>query len=199
MDAFVEEDGTIKTYKFADYNIDNIKTGRSLLLLYRVTGKKKYFKAAELLRKQLQEHPRTKDRSYWHKKIYPHQVWLDGLYMGMPFYTEWATLFNEDDVYADVANQFTHIEKVARDKKTGLIYHGWDESREQQWANKETGNSAHFWGRALGWYGMAMVDVLEDFPVNHPQRKEILDVLNRFAAAIANVQDKKTGLWYQIL
>lgn len=199
IDTYVENDGTIKTYKLHDYNIDNIKTGRSLLLMYRVTGKKKYFKAAEHLRKQLAEHPRTKDSSFWHKKIYPHQVWLDGLYMGMPFYTEWATLFNEEDIYADVANQFTHIEAVARDKKTGLIYHGWDESREQKWANKETGNSPHFWGRAMGWYGMAMIDVLQDFPENHPKRKEILAVLERFAAAVTKAQDKKTGLWYQIL
>ncbi|WP_026905049.1 glycoside hydrolase family 88/105 protein [Pedobacter glucosidilyticus] len=199
MDMFVEADGTIKTYKLLDYNIDNIRTGRALLMLYRVTGKEKYYKAAAQLRKQLQEHPRTKEGSYWHKKIYPHQVWLDGLYMGMPFYAEWAQLFNEPEAFNDIANQFIHIEKVARDPKTGLIYHGWDESREQRWSNKETGNSPHFWGRAMGWYGMAMVDVLDHFPVNHPKREEIVAVLNRFAAAIEASQDKKSGLWYQVM
>jgi unsaturated rhamnogalacturonyl hydrolase len=199
MDSFVEEDGTIKTYKFADYNIDNVRTGRSLLLLYRVTGKQKYFKAAQNLRRQLEEMPRTKDGSYWHKKIYPHQVWLDGLYMAMPFHSEWANIFQEPAAYNDIANQFSHIEKVARDEKTGLIYHGWDESREQRWANKETGNSPHFWGRAMGWYGMAMVDVLDDFPADHAKRKDIIDILNRFATAIEKVQDPKTGLWYQVM
>ncbi|WP_353135281.1 glycoside hydrolase family 88 protein [Pseudopedobacter sp.] len=199
MDTYIDETGNIKTYKFADYNIDNIKTGRSLLLLYRVTGKQKYFKAAAQLRKQLEEQPRTKAGSYWHKKIYPNQVWLDGLYMGMPFYTEWASMFNETKVYDDVANQFVHIEKEARDPKTGLIYHAWDESREQRWANKETGNSPHFWGRAMGWYGIAMIDVLEYFPKDHPGRKQIIDILNRFAEAVTKVQDKNSGLWYQVL
>lgn len=199
MDAFVEDDGTIKTYKFADYNIDNVRTGRSLLMLYRVTGKQKYFKAAETLRKQLAEQPRTKGGSFWHKKIYPHQVWLDGLYMGMPFYAEWASVFNQQEAFDDIAVQFADIEKEARDPKTGLIYHGWDESREQLWANKETGNSPHFWGRAMGWYGMAIVDVLDYFPKDHPKRKELINILNRFSEAVEKVQDKKTGLWYQIM
>lgn len=199
MDTYVDESGNIKTYKKEDYNIDNIKTGRTLLLLYRVTGKQKYFKAAAKLKEQLDDQPRTKAGSFWHKKIYPHQVWLDGLYMGMPFYTEWASMFNDTKIYEDVANQFVHIEKEARDPKTGLIYHAWDESREQKWANKEKGNSPHFWGRAMGWYGVAMIDVLDDFPLDHPGRKQIIAVLNRYADAIAKVQDKKSGLWYQVL
>ncbi|ADY53264.1 glycosyl hydrolase family 88 [Pseudopedobacter saltans DSM 12145] len=199
MDTYVDESGNIKTYKLEDYNIDNVKTGRTLLLLYRVTGKQKYFKAAEQLKKQLDQQPRTKAGSFWHKKIYPNQVWLDGLYMGMPFYTEWAYMFNETKIYTDVANQFAHIEKEARDPKTGLIYHAWDESREQRWANKETGNSPHFWGRAMGWYGIAMIDVLDYFPKDHPGRKQIIDILNRYAEAVTKVQDKKSGLWYQVM
>ncbi len=199
MDTFVEEDGTIKTYKFETFNIDNIRTGRSLLMLYRVTGKQKYFKAAATLKKQLEQQPRTKDGSFWHKQIYPHQVWLDGLYMGMPFLAEWGQIFQQSEVFDDIANQFAHIEKAARDKKTGLIYHGWDESREQLWANKETGNSPHFWGRAMGWYGMALVDVLDHFPADHPKRQELIDILNRFSEAVEKVQDKKTGLWYQVM
>ena len=199
MDSFVEEDGTIKTYKLADYNIDNVRTGTQLLLLYKVTGKKKYYLASATLRKQLKEHPRTKGGSFWHKKIYPNQVWLDGLYMGMPFYAEWASTFNEPEAFDDIANQFIDIEKVARDAKTGLIYHGWDESREMAWSDKATGNSPNFWGRAMGWYGMAIVDVLPNFPENHPQRKELLAILNRFATAIQNAQDQKSGLWYQVL
>jgi unsaturated rhamnogalacturonyl hydrolase len=199
MDSFVEEDGSIKTYKFETFNIDNVRTGRSLLMLYRVTGKAKYYKAAEILRKQLEQQPRTKDGSFWHKQIYPHQVWLDGLYMGMPFLAEWGQVFQQPEVFDDIANQFAHIEKEARDTKTGLIYHGWDESREQLWANKETGNSPHFWGRAMGWYGMAIVDVLDHFPKNHPKRQQLVDILNRFSEAVEKVQDKKTGLWYQVM
>lgn len=199
MDLFVEKDGSIKTYKLADYNIDNIKTGRSLLFLYESTGDEKYYKAAKLLRQQLKDHPRTKEGGFWHKKIYPYQMWLDGLYMGQPFYTEFANLFNDPEAYDDIANQFIIMENHARDPETGLLYHGWDESKEQQWANKTTGLSPHFWGRAMGWYGMALVDVLEIFPINHPKRKNLVDILNRFAAAVTSVQDPASGLWYQVL
>jgi unsaturated rhamnogalacturonyl hydrolase len=199
MDSFIEEDGTIKTYKLSDYNIDNVRKGTMLHLLYQVTGKKKYYIAATTLRKQLKEHPRTNGGSFWHKKIYPNQVWLDGLYMGMPFYAEWAATFHEPEAFDDIANQFIDIEKVARDAKTGLIYHGWDESKKMDWANKTTGNSPNFWGRAMGWYGMAIVDVLPKFPENHPKRNELLSILDRFAIAITSVQDQKSGLWYEVM
>jgi unsaturated rhamnogalacturonyl hydrolase len=199
MDSFIDNDCNIKTYKLADYNLDNIRNGHNLLMLYEVTGKKKYYTAALQLRKQLQEQPRTNGGSFWHKKIYPSQVWLDGLYMAMPFYAEWAADFDEPKAFDDIADQFTDIEKHARDVNTGLIYHGWDESKEQAWANKTTGNSPNFWGRAMGWYGMAMVDVLDYFPKDHPKRQEILAVLNRFAVAIQKAQDKKSGLWYEVM
>ncbi|GGH19574.1 glycoside hydrolase family 88 protein [Sphingobacterium alkalisoli] len=200
MDTYVDKEGNILTYKHDDYNIDNIKTGKTLLLLHNVTGQKKYFYAAQKLRDQLKTHPRTSDGiSFWHKKIYPQQVWLDGLYMGLPFLAEWAKLYNEPALYDDIINQFVHIEEKARDSKTGLIYHAWDESKSQLWANKETGNSKHFWGRAMGWYGLALVDVLEDIPQDHPRRKELLDILDRFVESIVRVADPKTGLWYQIL
>lgn len=199
MDNFIDDKGNINTYKLSDYNIDNIRNGYNLLLLYKVTGKRKYYLAAAQLRKQLKEQPRTSEGSFWHKKIYPNQVWLDGLYMGMPFLAEWAADFNEPETFDDVANQFIDIEKHARDINTGLIYHGWDESKEQAWANKTTGNSPNFWGRAMGWYGMAMVDVLDNFPKNHPKQAELIAILTRFATAIEKHQDKKTGLWYQVM
>ncbi|MBP8067125.1 MAG: glycoside hydrolase family 88 protein [Pedobacter sp.] len=199
MDFFVTNEGTINRYKQADYNIDNIKNGRTLLTLYKVTGQQKYFKAATLLWDQLQQHPRTKEGGFWHKKIYPNQMWLDGLYMGQPFYAEYAALVKNDKVFDDIANQFIWMEKNSRDAKTGLMYHGWDESKTEQWANKTTGRSPHFWGRAMGWYGMALVDVLDNFPVNHPKRKELLAILGRFAVAVQKVQDAKSGLWYDIL
>lgn len=199
MDYFIQDDGTIKGYRPDEYNIDHINNGKLALLLYRVTGKEKYKKAADLLREQLRTHPRTSEGGFWHKKIYPNQMWLDGLYMGAPFYAEYAKVFGEDTAFNDVARQFILMERHARDPKTGLLYHGWDESRQQQWANKKTGLSPNVWGRALGWYGSAMVDALDHFPANHPGRDSIIAILNRFASAITKVQDKKSGLWYDVV
>lgn len=198
MDVYVQENGTIKGYRPDEYNIDNINNGKLVLLLYQVTGKEKYRKAADLLRSQLRTHPRTSEGGFWHKKIYPGQMWLDGLYMGEPFYAEYAKLFHEDSAFNDITRQFVLIEQHARDAKTGLLYHGWDETRQQKWADKTTGRSPHIWGRALGWYGMAMVDVLDHFPAKHPGRDSIIAILNRFAKAVTSVQDKSTGLWYDI-
>ncbi|MBC7874611.1 MAG: glycoside hydrolase family 88 protein, partial [Ferruginibacter sp.] len=198
MDLYIQDDGSIRGYKPDEYNIDHINNGKLVLFLFQVTGKEKYKKAADLLREQLRTHPRTSEGGYWHKKIYPYQMWLDGLYMAQPFYAEYAKLFHEDTIFDDVARQFILMEKNALDKKTGLLYHGWDESREQQWANKATGQSPNFWGRSLGWFGMALVDVLDHFPANHPKRPELIAILNRFAVAVRKVQDAKTGLWYDV-
>jgi unsaturated rhamnogalacturonyl hydrolase len=199
MDYYVQNDGSIKAYESDEYNIDHINNGKLLLLLYRVTLKEKYLKAAKLLREQLKTHPRTHEGGFWHKKIYPYQMWLDGLYMGTPFYTEFAMLAKDDTAYNDIANQFIWMEKNARDIKTGLLYHAWDESRQQKWADPKTGRSPHFWARAMGWYASALVDVLENFPQDHPKRKELVDILNRLVTAIGKQQDKVTGLWKDIL
>jgi len=194
MDHFVQPNGTIRTYKPTEYNIDHVKNGRALLLLYKVTGQEKYLKAAQLLRHQLSTHPRTNSGGFWHKKIYPYQMWLDGLYMGQPFYAEYAEMANDIEAYNDIARQFILMERYSIDDKTGLLYHGWDESRQQAWADKKTGRSPHFWARAMGWYGMALVDVLEHFPENHPKRDSIVAILDRFAVAIEKVQDPKSGV-----
>ncbi len=199
MDSYLGKDGSINNYKQADFNIDNVKNGRTLLTLYKVTGQQKYFKAATLLWDQLQQQPRTKEGGFWHKKIYPNQMWLDGLYMGEPFYAEYAAMVKNEKAFDDIANQFIWMEKNSIDHKTGLMYHGWDESKTEQWANKTTGRSPHFWGRAMGWYGMGLVDVLDNFPINHPKRKTLLAILSRFAVAVQKVQDPKSGLWYDIL
>jgi unsaturated rhamnogalacturonyl hydrolase len=199
MDSFVDSSGTIRGYTGEENNIDNIKNGRSLLTLYKVTGQVKYLKAATLLWNQLKHHPRTSEGGFWHKKIYENQMWLDGLYMGEPFYTEYASLVKEEKAFDDIAKQFILMETHARDAKTGLLYHGWDESKQQQWANKTTGTSPHFWGRAMGWFAMALVDVLDYFPANHPKRAELLAILNRTIVAVQKSQDPASGLWYQIL
>ncbi len=197
MDFWLNEDGSHKDYDLTEYNIDHVTPGRAMLLLYKVTNDAKYKKSIDLFRSQLQTQPRTKEGGFWHKKIYPYQMWLDGLYMGEPFYAEYSQAFGEDN-WNDIADQFVWMEKHSRDAKTGLLYHGWDESRRQKWANKQTGTSPHFWGRAMGWYAMALVDVLDSFPKNNPRRAEIVAILNREAAAIAKYQDKD-GLWFDIV
>lgn len=199
MDYFVEENGNIRTYKIEDYNLDNILDGRMLLTLYKVTSKEKYYKAALILREQLKKQPRTNAGGYWHKKIYPHQMWLDGLYMAEPFHAEFAVDFHEPEAFKDIAQQFIVMEAKARDPKSGLIYHGWDESKEQKWADPKTGLSPHFWARAMGWYGMALVDVMERMPNNNPYKDSLKQILIRFVTAIKKVQDPATGVWYDIL
>ncbi|HLT88135.1 MAG TPA: glycoside hydrolase family 88 protein [Sphingobacterium sp.] len=199
MDQFVTEDGNIRNYRPEEYNIDHIKNGRSLLFLYKVTGKQKYLKASEKIYSQILTHPRTNEGGFWHKKIYPYQMWLDGLYMAQPFYTEYAALMGIDSAFDDIVNQFTYMENHARDEKTGLLYHGWDESRKEKWANPETGLSKHFWGRGIGWYVMALVDVLDYFPQEHPGREKLLQILNRTLIAVAKYQDPKTSVWYDIV
>jgi unsaturated rhamnogalacturonyl hydrolase len=199
MDLFVQEAGTVRTYEPEEFNIDHVAPGRNVLLLYNVTGKEKYFKASQLFRQQLREHPRTNEGGFWHKKVYPYQMWLDGLYMGEPFYAEYAKTFGEDTAFNDIARQFILMEKNSIDSKTGLMYHGYDESRQQKWADKTTGRSPNFWARAMGWYGMGLVDVLEVFPADHAKRNELIQILNRYAKSVSKVQDAKTGLWWDIL
>lgn len=198
MDHWIDENGNHKDYHLEEYNIDHVTPALAMMTLYRVTGQDKYKKMVELFRSQLKTHPRTNEGGFWHKKIYPYQMWLDGLYMGEPFYAEYSLVFGEDN-WNDIANQFVWMEKHALDPKTGLLYHGWDESKQQRWANKTTGQSPHFWGRAMGWYAMAIVDTLEHFPKEHPRRGELTAILDRLAIAIEKVQDPKTGVWWDIL
>ena len=199
LDYYVNADGKIKTYKIEDLNLDNISPGRVLLNIYNITKNEKYKKAADILREQLKKQQRTKEGGFWHKKIYPDQMWLDGLFMAEPFYAEYASLYDEKDSFNDIANQFLLIEKHCRDKKTGLYYHGWDESKSQKWADPETGTSPCFWGRAIGWYLMALVDVLDYFPQNHPQRNELLRIFRELSSSLINYRDPKLNLWYQVV
>lgn len=196
--SFVDPNGAIQGYKVDEYNIDNINPGKTVLALYSHTGDDRYRKAAALLRSQLDRHPRTSGGGLWHKQRYPHQMWLDGLYMGAPFYAEYALRFDQPNAFNDVAKQFELIAKAAYEPKTGLYYHGWDESKEQTWANKATGTSPNFWSRGIGWFGMALVDTLDFLPINHPSRPALIATLNQAAAGIAKYQDPKTGLWYQV-
>ena len=199
IDYFVGENGNIIGYKLTDYNIDRIRPGLNMLELYKRTGMGKYKTAAETLLAQMKEQPRTRSKGYWHKKIYPWQMWLDGLYMASPFLASYADLFGQPQWFDEAAFQLREVYRNTLDPKTGLVYHAWDESREQRWCNPETGQSKHFWSRGTGWYMMALVDVLELLPVNHPQRKWIIGILNDLSAALLKVRDERTGLWYQVL
>lgn len=199
MDAFVAPDGSIRTYRQDEYNLDQINQGKLLFLLYRATGDERYRRAAALLREQLRHHPRTSEGGFWHKLIYPHQMWLDGVYMAGPFMAEYAAEFAEPELFDETVREILLIERHTRDPYTGLLYHGWDESRQQRWADPVTGCSPHFWGRALGWYMMALVDVLDHLPAAHEQQPEVVAVLRRAAAAVVDVQDGASGVWYQVL
>lgn len=196
-DACIDSIGEIPSYKFEDYNIDMIEAGNILFSLYDTTKDERYLYAMQLLRKQLSEHPRTSEGGFWHKKRYPSQMWLDGLFMGAPFYTHYTVKFENGKNLDDVAKQFELIQKHALDTETGLLYHGWDESKAMDWANKETGTSPNFWSRSLGWYAMALVDVLDYFPKNHPKQPALVGYLNQLAEALVK-QQHASGLWYQV-
>ncbi|WP_159881310.1 glycoside hydrolase family 88/105 protein [Paenibacillus puerhi] len=199
MDLFVREDGSIDTYSLNEYNVDMINQGKSLFLLYEQTGQDKYRKAAERLVTQLKGHPRTREGGLWHKKIYPFQMWLDGVYMTSPFLAQYAQAYDEPEWFDDIANEILLMERVSRSPHTGLLYHGWDESREERWSDPVTGCSPHFWGRAVGWYMMAIVDVLDFLPEDHSQRGQIIGIFHRLSKAIVRVQDEESGLWYQVM
>jgi unsaturated rhamnogalacturonyl hydrolase len=203
VDRLIEADGTIKGFNIEDYNLDNINMGKVLFpLLAEATDprdRERYRHALQSLRGQLQAQPRTSDGAFWHKNIYPNQMWLDGVYMASPFLAQYGAVFHEPAAFDEVANQILLAEKHMRDPATGLLYHGWDESRAQRWANQRTGTSPMFWARAMGWYAMAVVDVLEQMPKDHPKRHLVLAVLRRLATAVASVQSKTTGVWWQVL
>ena len=199
-DAFIAPDGTIRGgYNKDDYNIDRINPGKPLFLLYAKTKDEKYREAIETLRQQMREHPRTSEGGFWHKKRYPYQMWLDGLYMGAPFLAQYAKTFHEPALFDDVINQYVLMEKHARDEKTGLLVHGWDEKRAQKWADPTTGRSPAFWGRAMGWYAMGLVETLDYVPLDHPRRGELIAILQRLAEAVVKVQDPNTGVWWQVV
>lgn len=199
VDYFVGPEDHIRTYRTREFSLDQINPGKLLFPLYHQTGDARYARAIDILIDQLQHQPRTESGNFWHKKIYPHQVWLDGLYMAAPFYAEYALTFNEPAIFDDITRQFILTEKLTRDPKTGLLYHAWDESRQQKWANPDTGCSPHFWGRGMGWYAMALVDVLDVLPTTHPNHPALVEILQRLSHALLRFQDPATGLWYQVV
>ena len=199
VDNFVSQDGSISTWKPEENQLDHILLGRQLLLLYGVTQDKRYAKAATLLYQQLLNQPRTQSGGFWHKQRYPNQMWLDGLYMAEPFYAEYASTFRHPEAFDDITKQFSLIEDRARDPKTGLLYHGWNETKQERWADPKTGDSSQVWARGMGWYLMALVDTISYYPEDDAGRKQLVGFLNRDAAAVARYQDGATGLWFQVV
>lgn len=197
--SFVNPDGTIHGYKLNDYNIDNITPGKVLLAaLARGEKNEAWTKAVETLRAQMATHPRTSEGGFWHKKRYPHQMWLDGLYMGSPFLAQYAVQFHEPALFDDVVKQILLMDRHAYDPATGLYWHAWDEAHAQDWADPKTGHSPNFWSRAIGWYGMAIVDDLDFLPVTQPEIDQIVNVLHRLADGVVKWQDPASGVWWQI-
>ena len=203
VDPCIAADGSIVGYKAETHTLDNIEMGRAVLFLYRVTSQPKYALAAKFLHDQLALQPRTPSGGYWHKQIYPNQMWLDGAYMAEPFRAQYAATFQSPADFDDIAKQLLLMDANMRDPDSGLLRHGWDESKQMSWADKTTGLSPEVWGRAMGWYAMALVDTLDWFPPSsdqsHPQRAALIAALNRTMAAVIEVQDAKTGLWWQVM
>lgn len=198
-DTMVRDDGSIVAYNLKDYSLDRINTGKILFRIYEQTKNGKYKKALDLLRRQLDTHPRNADGGFWHKKIYPHQMWLDGVYMEAPFYAEYAFRNNEVKDYPDIINQFITAASHTYDPENGLYRHACDVSRKERWADPVTGQSQHSWGRAMGWYAMAFVDALDFIPKHETGRDSMLVILNNVAVQLKRLQDSKTGTWYQVL
>ena len=200
IDFFVQEDGSIMTYDPKEYNLDNVNQGNNLFFLYDIFGDEKYRKAIDTIRSQLLTQPRTKEGNFWHKDIYPWQVWLDGTYMAQPFYMEYETRYNKMQGCIDSYKQFMNIKKHMRDEKTGLYYHGYDESRQMYWADPVTGCSPNFWLRAMGWFMVAMVDVLER--MDEQLYNEYRGIMAMFKQTIEDVhkfQDEETGMFWQVM
>ncbi len=198
-DTMIRNDGSIRDYDITAFNIDNIALGPVMIHLFEETGEDRFKKAFYTLNKQLHWQPQTTDGGYWHKLRYPWQMWLDGLFMGEPFQTEFAAKYGQPELFDNIVEQFVLAEEHTRDPETGLLYHGWDESHLQSWADKETGCSPHFWARAIGWYVMGIVDVLEYLPKDHPGHEQLITILDRTLSAVVKVQDPETATWWQIM
>lgn len=200
IDHRVREDGSISGYSVDEYNLDNVNAGKTLFALYDINGKEKYRRAIDLIYSQVQTQPRTAEGNFWHKKIYPNQVWLDGMYMAQPFYMEYETRFNGKKNYEDIFGQFHNVIEHMRDPKTGLYYHGYDASRTVFWCDKETGLSQNFWLRALGWYSMALLDTLDKCEVCRECEKEYEYLKQAFVDLTDSMLklQNESGLWYQL-
>ncbi len=199
IDSFVGKDGSIATYNPGHSSLEQVLLGRQLLLLYGVTEKEKYYLAAKSLRDQLAAQPANPSGGFWRSRSATDQMGLGDMYMAGPFFAEYAATFREPKDFATITRQFVLMDQHARDPKSGLLYHAWDANKEQDWADKHTGDSPTLWSRSMGWYFMGLVDTLPYYPINDPGRAQLLRILQNTAAAIVRVQDPHSGLWFQVL
>ena len=200
VDSFVTEDGTIVNYEKDKNSLDSMNAGKIFFFLYKETKEDKYYRAIEYIMKQLRSQPRTEGGNFWHKKIYPNQIWLDGLYMALPFYMEYETVFNKKENYNDIIKQFTNVRKYIFDDKKQLYYHAYDESRSQEWLDKETGLSKSFWLRSMGWYLMSLIDTIDAMSIEIFEAFKTLEGLFKEAVkGILQYQDKDNKMFYQII
>ncbi len=199
VDSYITDDGEIETYDVDIYNIDSINSGKMLIELFKDTGEKRYFLAAKRLREQLRYHPRLELGAFWHKQRYPYQLWLDGVYMGMPFLAEYTMLFEDGSALGEVIEEFRVVREHLRDAETGLYFHALDEKKIQVWADPATGLSHYFWARGMGWLAMAIVDTLDFIPKSHNrERQELIAMAKELADSLIRVQDNN-GVWHQII
>ena len=197
VDHFVREDGSIKTFDPERHSLDDINEGRVLFPLYARTGDQKYKKAARFLHERLQDQPRTAEGNYWHKRIYPNQVWLDGIYMAQPFEALYQKNFGDRD-YADILRQVRTVRDRMRDSGTGLYYHGYDATKKAFWADPQTGCSQSFWLRAIGWFSVALADLLEILPEGEESR-EIAEIFRDLMRSLLRFADPDTGMYWQVV
>lgn len=199
VDYFVQPDGSVLDYRKEEFNLDRIFPGRNVLTVYKRKGDAKYKTALDGLIGQLRDHPKTQSGGYWHRQIYPWQMWLDGIFMGSTYMVQYASEFGAPEWFDVAVNQAVMAYEKTLDKESGLLMHAWDESRQQKWCDPETGRSHYPWSRATGWYLMALTDILEYLPDEHRGRGELLRILQSTSEALLKVQDPETGLWFQVL
>ncbi len=197
IDWYVHEDGTITGYDVENYNLDDINEGRVLFDLYKMTGKEKYKKAIDLIKTQVDKQPRTETKNFWHKEIYPNQIWLDGLYMAQVFYTRYQKEFGGKD-YSDIINQFRNVRALMFNEQTKLYYHACDTSKKMFWANKETGCSQCYWLRSIGWFCISLIDNI-DYIDDENAKAELVKIFAEAIDGIAQYADAETGMFYQVV
>jgi unsaturated rhamnogalacturonyl hydrolase len=199
VNHFVKPDGSVIDYRMKEYNLDRIFPGRNVITVYKRNPDPKYKVALDNFIEQLKTHPKTNSGGYWHKNIYPWQMWLDGIYMASTYMAQYAKEFNSPQWFDVATAQTKMIYEKTLDRNTGLLMHAWDESHSQKWCDPETGQSHYPWSRAMGWYVMAIEDILEYLPQNHPDRAALITILQKTCDALVKVQDSKSGIWYQVL
>ena len=196
---FVKPDGSVTDYRLSEYNLDRILPGRNVITVYKRNPDPKYKIALDNFIMQLNTHPKTNSGGYWHKNIYPWQMWLDGIFMASTYMAGYAKEFNSPQWFDVATTQTKMIYEKTLDQKSGLLMHAWDESRTQKWCDPATGKSQYPWSRAMGWYTLAIIDILDYLPANHPDRADLIAILQKTCDALLKVRDPESGIWYQVL